>query len=93
MSRMDKAMMVAPSGDPDRDFAEMMIPHHQGAIDMAEAELRSGHDEILRRLAQAIIVEQRQEIEVMKQSLRSLPPASSIATAKPAPRIHSHKEP
>ncbi|KAK0359206.1 hypothetical protein LTR94_032237, partial [Friedmanniomyces endolithicus] len=58
--------MIAPTGDPDRDFAAMMIPHHQGAIEMAEAELRYGKDERLRRLAQGIIVEQRQEIAVMQ---------------------------
>lgn len=39
MSRNDHDMMAAASGDPDRDFAAMMIPHHQGAINMAEAEL------------------------------------------------------
>src|SRR3954469_7520747 len=37
MERMHTDMMVAPSGDPDRDFARMMIPHHQGAVDMAKA--------------------------------------------------------
>jgi uncharacterized protein (DUF305 family) len=75
MARMDRDAVVAPTGDPDRDFAAMMIPHHQGAVEMAEAELRFGHDPILRRLAQAMIVEQRQEIEVMRQSLATLPPA------------------
>jgi uncharacterized protein (DUF305 family) len=38
--------------DVDRDFVSMMIPHHQAAIEMAQAELRYGHNEILRRLAQ-----------------------------------------
>lgn len=69
MERMHHAMMVALSGDPDRDFAAMMIPHHQGAIEMAEAQLRYGKDERLRRLAQGIIVEQRQEIAVMQAIL------------------------
>lgn len=69
MARMDRDMMAATSGDPDRDFATMMIPHHQGAIDMAEADLRFGRDPILRRLAQGIAVEQRQEIAVMQQAL------------------------
>lgn len=77
MAQMNHGMMAAPSGDPDRDFAAMMIPHHQGAIDMAEVELRFGHDTVLRRLAQAIIVEQGQEIEVMRQVLATLPPVSS----------------
>lgn len=77
MTRMHTAMMTGQSGDPDRDFATMMIPHHQGAIDMAEIELRYGKDERLRRLAQGIIVEQRQEIAVMQGILDSggaLPP-------------------
>ena len=77
MARMDRDMMVAPTGDADRDFAAMMIPHHQGAVEMAEAELRFGHDPILRRLAQAIIVEQRQEIDVMRRALAALPAAQA----------------
>lgn len=69
MMKMHGAMMTGYTGDPDRDFARMMIPHHQGAIDMAEIELRYGKDERLRRLAQGIIVEQRQEIVVMQDIL------------------------
>jgi hypothetical protein len=69
VARMHGAMHVAPSGDPDRDFARMMIPHHQGAIDMALLQLRFGKDERLRRLAQGIIVEQGQEIQVMRSIL------------------------
>jgi uncharacterized protein (DUF305 family) len=71
MDRMNAGMMAAkPTGDPDRDFAAMMIPHHQGAVDMAKLELIYGRDPVLRRLAQAIIVEQQQEIELMQRSLR-----------------------
>jgi uncharacterized protein (DUF305 family) len=71
MDRMDSAMMAAKlTDDPDRDFAAMMIPHHQGAIDMAKAELIYGHDPVLRRLAEGIIVEQQQEIELMQRSLQ-----------------------
>lgn len=69
MSRMHEGMNVPDTHEPDRDFAAMMIPHHQGAVDMALAELRFGHDERLRRLAQGIIVEQRQEIDVMRRIL------------------------
>ena len=69
-ARMHRAMAdAAPSGDPDRDFARSMIPHHQGAIDMALIELRHGRDERLRRLAQTIIVEQGQEIAYMRTLL------------------------
>ncbi|HEY3595658.1 MAG TPA: DUF305 domain-containing protein [Polyangiaceae bacterium] len=66
MARMDVGMSVACTNDPDRDFAAMMIPHHQGAVDMALLELQFGRDERLRRLAQGIIVEQRQEIALMQ---------------------------
>ena len=65
MERMHKEMSIAPSGDPDRHFAAMMIPHHQGAVDMAKVKLEFGKDPVLRRLAQGIIVEQLQEIEVI----------------------------
>ena len=47
----------------------MMIPHHQGAIDMAKLELIYGRDPVLRRLAEGIIVEQQQEIELMQRYL------------------------
>ena len=70
MERMDAGMMAAkPTGNPDRDFAAMMIPHHQGAIDMAKVELIYGQDPVLRRLAQGIIVAQQQEIELMQRYL------------------------
>ena len=74
MTRMGRDMGARASGDADRDFAAMMIPHHQGAVEMAEAELRFGRDPVLRRLAQGIVVEQRQEIAVMRQALAALPP-------------------
>ena len=77
MDRMMAGMDIRPSHDVDRDFAAMMIPHHQGAIDMARAELIYGKDERLRRLAQGIIVEQNQEIVVMRQILAERPVASS----------------
>ena len=72
MERMHKDMNIVPTGDPDRDFAAMMIPHHQGAVDMAKVELQFGKNPVLRRLAQAIIVEQLQEIEAMQRELRQL---------------------
>jgi uncharacterized protein (DUF305 family) len=76
MDRMDADMMAAkPTGNPDHDFAAMMIPHHQGAIDMAKAQLLYGHDSVLRRLAQEIIVAQQQEMEVMRRALNDTSPA------------------
>ena len=76
MERMHRDMSIVPSGDPDRDFAAMMIPHHQGAVDMAKAELQFGKNPVLRRLAEGIVVEQLQEIEVMQRELRQLPAAA-----------------
>ena len=51
MAQMDRSMMAAPmTGNPDHDFSAMMIPHHQGAIEMAKALLLHGRDPALRRL-------------------------------------------
>jgi uncharacterized protein (DUF305 family) len=72
MSKMMAAMAVRPSGDVDRDFVATMVPHHQGAIEMAQAQLRYGHNEQLRRLAQEIIVEQTQEIAAMRLAVEDL---------------------
>ena len=73
MDRMMAGMAVPPSGDVDRDFAAMMIAHHQGAIDMAQAMLRYGTNEPLRRIAQGIIVEQQQEIAAMRLAIGQSP--------------------
>jgi uncharacterized protein (DUF305 family) len=67
--QMHKDMEILPTGDVDRDFAQMMIPHHQGAIDMALVLLKHGRDERLKRLAQSIIIEQGQEIAYMRSLL------------------------
>jgi len=69
MTKMMAGMNVAPTGNVDADFAAAMIPHHQGAIDMALAQLRYGHNEPLRRIAQEIIVTQQQEIAAMKLAI------------------------
>ncbi len=67
MSQMDSGMKSAPmNGNVDHDFASMMMPHHQGAIDMAKAELICGKDPVMRRLAEEIVVDQQSEIEVMQ---------------------------
>jgi hypothetical protein len=68
-TQMHLDMEIMPSGDIDRDFAQMMIPHHQGAIEMALLLLKHGRDEKLKRLAQSIIVEQGQEIAYMRSLL------------------------
>ncbi|GAC1574258.1 MAG: hypothetical protein NVS3B5_04440 [Sphingomicrobium sp.] len=92
MELMDRDMAVAPSGNPDRDFAAMMIPHHQGAVDMARIQLQFGKDPVLRRLAQGIIVEQLQEIEVLKSALQQLPAELSLPTANPVTSNPDHKD-
>jgi uncharacterized protein (DUF305 family) len=87
MGRMMTGMEVRPSGDVDRDFAAMMIPHHQGAIDMAVLELRYGRNEQLRRIAQEIIVDQQQEIAAMRLAVGEPLPASAPApTQQPHPQ-------
>lgn len=76
---MDEAMAIMhrdmaqtkKDGSPDYDFAAMMIPHHQGAIDMAKALLAHGKDAELRRLAQEIITEQQNEIKIMQAWIKS----------------------
>lgn len=85
MDRMMVGMAVTPSGDVDKDFAAMMIPHHQGAIEMAQAELLHGHNEHLRRIAQEIIVEQQQEIVAMRLALGQTLPASAPAPDQAVP--------
>jgi uncharacterized protein (DUF305 family) len=74
MDRMDKGMKSAPmNGDVDHDFATMMMPHHQGAIDMAKAELVYGKDPVMKRLAEEIIVDQQSEIQAMQLWLSKQP--------------------
>jgi hypothetical protein len=96
MHKMMAGMEIKPTGDVDRDFAAMMIPHHQGAIDMALAELRYGTNEQLRRLAQEIIVSQQQEIAAMRAAVGQPLPAPSAAPTQvpfgePAPQAgHEH---
>lgn len=67
MAAMNRDMARTPmTGDADRDFVAMMIPHHQGAIDMANVELKYGKDPQIRKLAQDIVAAQKKEIAEMK---------------------------
>jgi hypothetical protein len=77
MNKMMADMAVKPTGDVDRDFVAMMVPHHQGAVDMAQAELRYGHNEQLRRLAQEIVTNQQREIAVMRDAFGESSPETS----------------
>jgi hypothetical protein len=84
MNKMMADMTVKPTGDVDRDFVAMMVPHHQGAVDMAKAELRYGHNEQLRRLAQEIVANQQQEIAAMRLAIGERPSVASPAHLSPA---------
>ena|ERR1700687_2517370 len=83
MNKMMADMTIKPTGDVDRDFVAMMVPHHQGAIDMAKAELKYGHNEQLRRIAQEIVVTQQQEIPVMRLAVGEKLPASVASPTQP----------
>jgi uncharacterized protein (DUF305 family) len=69
MSTMMDGMMIDPSGKPDLDFAKGMIPHHQGAIDMAKVELEFGKDPDIKKMAEAVVAAQTGEIELMTKWL------------------------
>jgi Domain of unknown function (DUF305) len=71
MEKMHNDMMVKPTGNADIDFVNGMIPHHQGAIDMAKLVARKGTDPEIKKLAETIIEAQKKEISTMKTWLRA----------------------
>jgi uncharacterized protein (DUF305 family) len=71
--KMHKDMGIALSGDADRDFAQSMIPHHQGAIDMARIALKHGKDPEIRKLAEDVVSAQEGEIAQLKEWLARHP--------------------
>jgi Domain of unknown function (DUF305) len=93
---MMEAMDINASGNVDRDFVAMMVPHHRAAINMSQSELLYGHNEQLRRIAQGIIIEQQQEISAMQLALNhsslssfsSLDQSSSYADQTNTPGLH-----
>lgn len=67
MRTMNEGMMGQPmTGDADRDFASMMLAHHQGAVDMARVQLDHGKDPELRKMARKVIDDQTKEIAELK---------------------------
>lgn len=78
MAVMEYGMRSAPvTGQAEHDFVTMMIPHHQGAIDMAKALLLTTQDPSLRNLAQQIIADQQIEIQLMNVWLQAHPPSEN----------------
>jgi uncharacterized protein (DUF305 family) len=73
MEKMMRDMHAAgATGNPDVDFLAMMIPHHEGAVEMARLELVYGRDPLTRRLAEDIIASQTAEIGAMKNRIAIL---------------------
>ena len=73
MTTMMKDMEAATAtGDPDKDFLAMMIPHHEGAVEMARLVLLYGQDPMVRQLAEEIIAAQQAEIATMQNRLQTL---------------------
>ncbi|TXN61489.1 DUF305 domain-containing protein [Methylobacterium sp. WL6] len=83
--QMMKNMAVPYTGDPDVDFRLQMIPHHQGAIDMAKVAMRRAKNPWSRQLAESIVVEQQREIDQMQGWLRS----HSVTTASIGDPTHT----
>jgi uncharacterized protein (DUF305 family) len=84
MTKMMAGMNAPAAGNVDADFVNEMVPHHQGAIDMAEAELVSGANPQIRRIAEEIIVDQQQEIAAMRLALgEPLPPSQPAPDQTP----------
>ena len=87
MAAMMKGMMTAPTGKPDLDFVQGMIPHHQGAIDMAKVVLQFGKDAEIKKLAEGVIKAQESEIAVMKDWLAKADQAA-LSTAPDSVKVN-----
>jgi uncharacterized protein (DUF305 family) len=81
-------MLMTPTDDIDRDFVNVMVPHHQGAIDMARAEIKYGRNDELRQLAKRMVSQQEEEISSLRHALpaaASLVPSTGAEIASHAP--------
>jgi hypothetical protein len=93
MKAMMADMTVKPTGDVDRDFVAMMVPHHQGAVNMARAELKYGHNAQLRRLAREIVTEQQQEITVMRDAVADGKSSAAQSPERPNAQLSTQSAP
>nr|WP_246669557.1 MULTISPECIES: DUF305 domain-containing protein [unclassified Bradyrhizobium] len=93
MNRMMADMTVKPTGDVDRDFVAMMVPHHQGAVDMAKAELKYGHNAQLRQLAQEIVAAQQKEIKAMRNAVGERLSSGRQSTEQPGVQLSPQPSP
>jgi hypothetical protein len=84
MKKMRADTMIKSNGDFDRDFVEMMVPYHHGAVDMAQAELEYGHNQQLHRLAREIVLAEPHAITVMRRAVGGKPPAVASPTQRGA---------
>ncbi len=92
MQKMMSDMHVEPTGNVDKDFVNMMVPHHQGAIDMAVLELRYGTSLRLKAIAQEIIVTQQQEIAAMRLAIgEPIPPSHASPVSLTETHDHSNQ--
>ncbi|RWL48591.1 MAG: DUF305 domain-containing protein [Mesorhizobium sp.] len=73
MKKMHKDMMIKYTGNADVDFVRGMIPHHQGAIDMAKVVIANGKDPEIRKLAEGVVAAQEAEIKQMQDWLAKHP--------------------
>ncbi|TIP33434.1 MAG: DUF305 domain-containing protein, partial [Mesorhizobium sp.] len=73
MKKMHKDMAIKYTGNADVDFVRGMIPHHQGAIDMAKVVIANGKDPEIRKLAEGVVKAQEAEIKQMQDWLAKHP--------------------
>ncbi|WP_187435854.1 DUF305 domain-containing protein [Bradyrhizobium hipponense] len=88
MSNMNRSMLMTSTDDIDRDFVNVMVPHHQGAIDMARPEIKWGRNDELRQLARRMVSQQEEEISSLRHALpaaTSLMPSTGTEIASHAP--------